>query len=352
MIILSLTTQYENLGDELINLMLLRQLAKSHKIIALSSNAPEWYIENIKNGLQELQSNVTLIEDSKIFYITLTKKVFSNNRIWLFTSCGDVSSSRPTILKDLLLLALQYLSNLRVAQVGASISRITSSRATLLKISQNRGKNITVRDTASQELLRKQHINVRLVPDLSFLLQTTAIKPLRSRLALISIRYHTDVDVERLLRDLKSLFCTLSKHQLLPAFTWQVSRDAEFCRHLANMLNVPIRSLTTTTSNRLQAAFDLYDEADVVISNRLHVLLLAASRNTCPIAMLHTSEIKIRAVMRDMDMYDNIICDSSTIEKTVDHILHNKHATKLALEKTFRENSEIIKNYLFENITV
>lgn len=48
---LSLRTQYDNLGDEIINAILLKELAQRMPVLALGHAVPDWYLANLHNHL-------------------------------------------------------------------------------------------------------------------------------------------------------------------------------------------------------------------------------------------------------------------------------------------------------------
>ena len=81
--------------------------------------------------------------------------------------------------------------------------------------------------------------------------------------------------------------------------TWQVSSDAEYCEWLAGALRVDVAAPSTDGLGRFERSCAVYDEAAVVVSNRLHVLLIAASRGAKPVSILHSQERKVRAIMTD-----------------------------------------------------
>ncbi|WP_165225736.1 polysaccharide pyruvyl transferase family protein [Affinirhizobium pseudoryzae] len=296
-------TQFENLGDEVINAVLARELAGRMKLVALTRGVPDWYLSNMKDHLGAIDCNVEYYTDSAAFIRKSLSVSFGGGRNWLFTSCGDVSASRSNYKRDGSFAALQYLPSLRLASVGASYSRISTSKAWLLRLASRRGKAISVRDTRSQDLLAANGVEVKLVPDLAFKLPWVK-SPSERRRALFTFREIAGQNAAYFAGKLRNIVRILSDAGISSVMTWQVGRDEAYCRSLATELGIRLEP-ASEGRNRFRKTCDFYDGADIIFSNRLHALLIAASRGAVPVAVLHAEERKIRGIFEDngMDLY-------------------------------------------------
>lgn len=227
----------------------------------------------------------------------------------MFSSCGDVSSQRSNYKRDGYFEALQYLPKLRLGLVGASYSKVSPSKARLLRISQRRSGALSVRDRRSQALLARAGVNLPVVPDLAFLLPTVApaSKAGLRDLALIMLREVVNVPFEQTVSLTADLATRLRVQGLQPAIAWQVGRDADFGRRLAEATGIEILTPPEQTAGRFAASCGLYDRTAVIFSNRLHGLLLAASRGVLPVAQLDAQEQKVRGIFEDAGLADLIL---------------------------------------------
>ena len=308
-IYLSLKTQYENLGDEVINGLMLRELCRRTNVVALAEGVPRWYIGNLKQLLGDLADKIQFVSSSTTFIRKLLAAGLFGPESLMFTSCGDVSSTRSNYNRHLLFEALQYLPNLRLGMVGASYSNVSRSEARLLQVAHRRSSALSVRDRRSQQVLARSQVTVPVVPDLAFLMPTTApasTGPNRD-LALIMLREVAHVPFGQTLALTTNLAANLKLNRLRPAIAWQVGRDAAFGLRLADAAELPIVTPAEQTNGRFAKACELYDRTAVIFSNRLHGLLVAGSRGAIPVALLDIQERKIRGIFEDAGLTDMIL---------------------------------------------
>jgi polysaccharide pyruvyl transferase WcaK-like protein len=115
----------------------------------------------------------------------------------------------------------------------------------------------------------------------------------RNKLVYVSFRDPRDPDkIEDILVSLKSLKAS-GKIDLVPVY--QVKHDLEFMQLLARELCIesPIEIIQPEKQ---------YMEAAFVVSNRLHVLLLAWQTGASPIALISEANIKIRGLFEDLSL--------------------------------------------------
>ena len=302
---LSLRTQYDNLGDEIINAILLKELAQRMPVLALGHAVPDWYLANLRNHLGSAWKSVVCHGDRATFISKLLRKGLERARHWLFTACGDVGGTASHYRRDGMLAMMTALPSLRLASVGASCANLSASKAALLRQASRRGAVIGVRDTASAAILSTRGIEATLVPDLAFKLPW-AMRP-EARQAIFSFREVAEQDRAALLRELAGVVTSVRRAGLRPVMTWQVARDEPFCKNLAGALAIPFIDCLGSNEGRFHRALAFYDEAALAVSNRLHVLLIAAARGAAPFAMLPPGEAKIAPLLVDQGMGNCIL---------------------------------------------
>lgn len=302
---LSLRTQYDNLGDEIINAILLKELAQRMPVLALGHAVPDWYLENLRNHLGPAWKSVVCHRDRAAFATKLLRKGLGRARHWLFTACGDVGGTRSHYRRDGMLAMLTALPSLRLVSVGASCANLSVSKAALLRQASRRGALIGARDSVSAATLSTRGIEAMLVPDLAFRLPWTA-RP-DARRAILSFREVAGQDRVALLQGLAGIVSSVRRAGFQPVMIWQVSRDESFCKNLAGALGIPAVDCLGSSTGRFERALAFYEEAALAVSNRLHVLLIAAARGAAPFAMLPPGEAKIAPLLADQGMADCIL---------------------------------------------
>ncbi|MFQ8432853.1 polysaccharide pyruvyl transferase family protein [Amaricoccus sp. W119] len=309
---LSLRTRYENLGNEIINTLLIRELCRRGRVVGLGSGVPGWYLESIRAGLGRLSERLTVVPRRRQFALAILKAGLREPGSLIFTSRGDVSNPRSNYRRDVYLYALQRLPGMNLALVGASFDTISPSKAWLLRAAQRRGGAISVRDSRSRLLLAGAGVGAPLVPDLAFLLPTTEPKAGPRRLALFMPRRRATIPVDKVAGIVAHSADVLRSRGLEPAIAWQSGQDASFCRALARAAGLPVATPSERTVGRLPAMEKLYRESAIVLSNRLHALLIAAANGALPVALLEPEETRVRGIFEDAGWAD-LVTDARAV---------------------------------------
>lgn len=310
---LSLSSAFTNLGDEVINRMLICEIVKRTRLVALNPKMPQWYIKNLIKDLESYSDRIKITDSHCNFFLRLALAGLKRERSYLFTSPGGASRGNSSPVRDSFLAALQFLPSLRWGMVGNTFESLNTSRVLALRIAQSRGRAISVRECASRQLLLRHRIIVDVVPDLAFLLPFQDLRP--KSILLISMRTSPSSS-QAVLQSLIPAVSIARTLHLNPVVTWQNNNDEEYCRWIASSLGLQLKPLPTYELGRLEEACLLYDQAAAVISNRLHVLLIAASRGAKPVPILYPGEIKVRGVFSHSGLQHNTIevGTSSTID--------------------------------------
>lgn len=306
----SLRTQYENLGDEVINGLLVRELARRMPVTALADGVPDWYLRQFKTHIDQ-GAAVTFETSAARFYTRLALAGAKPQASYLFLSPGDTTSrSEKFNARDFLMRGLARLPGLRLANVGASFSALSAARAKILSSSLKRGGPLTVRDHRSAALAARDGLKLPVVPDLAYLLGRKNSG--RADKALISLRAADPasftgtavLDLVQIARDAG----------LEPVITWQVARDRDYCRALAESLGGQFVDFVGARPTLGEVAA-LYQQCRIVFSNRLHVLLIAAAFGAIALPLIGKAEAKVRGVFEAAALDDLIIDDQDEVGK-------------------------------------
>ncbi len=341
-IFFSLNAQFCNLGDEIINTQLIMQLAKRGKVFALSSNVPDWYLRNIKYALRDNEVKIEFVNNRFHFFLQMLKSSLNSEAALLVTSCGDISMNRETPLRDLAIEVLLKTLRMGIASIGISFSNMSESKLRLWRKIHHAKRYIAPRDSKTAALLAEQGVDAECIPDLAFGLPYTRLPGIRGSAA-ISLR-ETELPPTLLKITIENSMHVVNSigHELIT--TWQVDYDKELTHQLSDTFCLKLLKPETVLEGRQQALEAIYDQCDFVISNRLHVLLLAASRGARPIPLLTQSETKIRSIFEDCGLTSQIIeaKDKTSRQEISDAI---KSSETNDYRELFFKYSKDIENY-------
>lgn len=338
----SLNAQFENLGDEIINGQLIKGLSRRGSVVALTSGVPDWYASNIKSALSEESLNVEFIKSPFLFWMRVFSARFTRTPAWLVTSCGDITETSETALKDIALAILTNLLGLGIASIGISFSSMNQSRIRFWRTKRHGLRVIGPRDQKTAHFLRTSGIAARLIPDLAFGLPFECANTDRP-IALISLR-ETNVCPTILNQSIEAVIAANNVSGLEIATTWQVDFDEPLSKRMADLFKLKLINPKSRTDARQDAIESIYDQCKIVISNRLHVLILAASRGAVPVPLLAPSETKVRSIFEDMGLGRQIIeVDRSTNTQSV--LLAIRLAAAEDYQKKFSDYSIEIEEF-------
>lgn len=278
---LSMKTQFENLGDALINRELIALLSEHGRLIVDVSSTPDWFVQMLS-----LPGNVTRTHGRFQSLMLMCRERLAGNEVFYFFlpggHIGEYSLLR--FLKRTLILLPYFLLKIfgiRFCQIGSSLERLGTRHQLYLKLRQRLMHAFFVRDINSSQFLKNARIRHNgILPDLAFnLFADSKTEPNGTGNVCFSFRtdqhpaqfdecyslieqavrvlpketsYYFSVQVERDKRGVEGIRSRLQEHHGISAKIFHETR------------NIP----------RMQ---DFYLKMDVVISNRLHVLLLGAS---------------------------------------------------------------------------
>lgn len=306
-------TQYDNMGDLLINKCLIDELANFGEIYLDTKKVPY----DFKKILLEHPNSYELSTVSTFSFkgkgLILIPFIKKNKYSHLFKSPGPFGGAKTTNdkIRYFLFYYLFFIirkKGVKSYLIGNDIIINSKFDAWIFKKYSIILKGILVRSTRNVEVLKKLHLsNVEYSPDLCFLMNSKN-KSSKSKKVAISFRNIENDDMhEKIIQSVKNLILFYSNKNYQIVFFHQVDRDYDYNKCLFELFkeksNVNFRTSVLTWNDR-----DFYNDIELVLSNRLHVLLLAQSYSSIPIALLNENlkTMKINDVFESISLKDLI----------------------------------------------
>ena len=152
----------------------------------------------------------------------------------------------------------------------------------------------------------------------------------------------TDADRAAVVTQLVAMVARSRDLGLEPVFGWQVARDENYNRALAEQTGAGLLMLPGSGQDRLAPTLESYSDVAVIISNRLHGLLLAASRGALPVPILSDSERKVRGVFEHAGLAHLLLSDAlapGASANTLTEIVTKQGPLADSIEQAFKANS-------------
>lgn len=145
-----------------------------------------------------------------------------------------------------------------------------------------------------------------------------------------------------MLKSLKKVFSHFKDYKFV--LTYQVEYDKAVCeeiqREFASLYDIEFHDGLLS----VEEAFHIYSNAEFVLSNRMHVLMLAVKANTLPIALTNTSEhFKLVSIFKDENMEDCLFDIEGLETDTLQNTVQDKCNLMPRFEKIIKKNASSVK---------
>ncbi|WP_316844705.1 polysaccharide pyruvyl transferase family protein [Pedobacter psychrodurus] len=357
--------QIENTGDLLINKAIVDLLDDYGNVILDDSHTPSWFIKEISpSGTHQYLSSVSSDSLLKTIFKRLRKKDKNDkHEIFLVIQPGHTSRKglKPALwsIKTLVELFILKSFGCKIVRTGFSIGPFDTLNGWLESLTSRTFYHYSVRDKSSLNLAQRYKFhNPKYSPDLAWAYLPNNIENKEMRVYyVLSFRSNSYGDlhdqnylspiIESLIEMLKGGMPLTTKIVI----SYQVKYDRDACLSLHAALSEIFPNVEFLDKKLLlDEAVSLYSGAKCVISNRLHVLLLAMQCNS--LALPFVSEVdnrKITSIYKDNGLDSVIIYNSDTLEINRDkfsfainntNVIMNKFSTLVA------KNTAMIKENL------
>lgn len=336
-------TQFENIGDALIARELLCFIRKRASDFYVDDRStPEHFKKLINLMDQESSSKRGAGFKRKIIKDLLTRK----NCVYVFKP-GHIFKSKFSIsdlVYYLFFIALGLLG-LRYVQYGCSIGPLDKWNVFFSRLMNPFYLDRTAREDYSIDFLKENLIDpVRYFPDLAFLLKFRPRLGNDEGFFCFSFRTGTinmddhgyTAKIEKILLNENLPFLSSRKIKVCS----QVERDSAYMRSLAKLFSVAPDNKVFFDDHvcSVDVFLDFYNNVDFVLSNRLHVLLSAASRGAIPIALIDkNTHTKITGIFEKVGLSDLIvdINEPENAVKNIQVIFESKQIFNALLQNVF-----------------
>jgi polysaccharide pyruvyl transferase WcaK-like protein len=295
-------TQFDNLGDALINRELFKICAEHGSVVVCTSGVPGDFLNWLR--LSDIPK-VNVITRKGPFFLQIVNSiilsVLGKRRVYIVQNpggyIGEISSS-ALVVKRIKAIFISMLRRFGVRSIllGASYEGLGVRNLVAVKLLSEALSVHAVRDNESRDYCQKNGIFVSgVLPDLAFNVSFTERRPtMLARTCIVSLRDPKDSNYcDAIVGKLRRAYQTGCFESVL--LTYQVQRDGHFMESFREMLleaGVPVERGAIPLLAGIEENLSYYSSAGLVVSNRLHVLLLAWRAGTPAIAVVKNGDNK------------------------------------------------------------
>lgn len=287
-VFISLRTQFENLGDCIINWLLISELAKSRQVYVLHRGSPDWLRERLQSleGCHNFDSAYAWCRSLISAARSPSHCIVYHFKPGHYVSNNDLRG----LTKSIALFGFTSVSKMagwRFRRVGVSFS-MPSGMARLADVYTGRQHDCYgLRDRKSLQMAKDLGIAAVYSPDLAFLLSSQEGSSENGCTKFgISFRRRDWIQPKGdLFKQFLDAVGNISQRcKLEPVAISQVAFDESLTKTLSQELRC-CEICFEQSEDAVQNLFADYGECRFVISNRLHVLIFAWSQGAIPIPL-------------------------------------------------------------------
>ena len=348
---ISFRTQFENLGDCIINWLLMKKLAETRDVHILCSSTPAW----LRTRLQS-HSRFFVYENSAKWYQRAIQELVAGKHrlVFQFKPGHYATDGFRGNVKSVAMMgftALCYVCGIKFRRMGVSLGKQTK----LSRLAESWMGSIhdpyCLRDHESVETARKIGIEkAKYSPDMAFLLpyDDSDFESRRKMAICFRKRPWTEDGAKRkrLEQGVKEIEST---HDFSSVIVSQVSLDHELLASFAVSMECSAVMFGQSESSAAEI-FDTYRQCQYAISNRLHCLVFAWAHGAIPIPVVDPNhDQKVIDLFNTIGLSDLLIeiDDIGNLPNHVNHIHEEQAAWRVRIKEVFsRAQTEL--SQLFE----
>lgn len=347
-------TQQFNAGDLLINRMLIEELSHYGTVYVDCYNCSESF-KSILIG-----NSPCIIDVYSTYRFSLKKGSFfsfarflKEKNVALYTqSPGPLNKVHNILVKTSFKIIRNVLSIMHIPfiRIGSCCSAAMLSNINVL---ENSNVQYYVRSNKSVEFLKQfRNYGIHYIPDLAYLYRDHVEISEKLKIAVMSFRKVTE-SLNEFISWVRNCIDLLNENGYKVIFYYQVEPDYEFMKYLYDSIGnefISLRSDLVWYDN-----FDFYSDKSIVISNRLHCLLLGALYDAVPLAYVDNN----RYVRKIQDVFESsfgadapkYITDNTSLEKLYDIVKNLSEHQKVINDKVFN-NASLCRSKIKSIITL
>lgn len=333
------TADFNNTGEVLIYKVLLDNLREYGNVIVDDSpRIQPLFLNRIGIHNDEKLSRYSTLSFVKYIFLTGAKNIFKRKPIYFVTGVGDhVVKGNKDVVKNmmsLIFILVLRICGIKMLRIGMSMAFAGSKEKFSERLLSSVISNYYVRDRISLKQCIDAGVKAKLAPDLSWGYKVEGINVSNSgkKQMIFSFRDYirkneNDGYKKRLYTTIGNVVRHISKDPYVEVlFTYQCDYDhgvMEEIKHYCKLDNVTVIEELIT----LQNANQYYGESSVIITNRLHVLLLGYKYGALTIGLTDVRKhSKIAGIFKDEGIENHLIDinqEDHIIIEYVDNLLNN-----------------------------
>lgn len=350
----NLETQFENTGDLLINQVLIDQLSKFGIVVIDDRNTPREFLNALITNSNVITSSHLGIYENFTDY--LLKRTHDGNTSYLVYVPGVLYRfGFVRALKSFKQIYRNYKlqrKGIRLMRIGISIKSLKHLNGFSEAINSRYFHAYLLRDRKSIEKAKNYNLsNIGYIPDLAWAYSPTCgiVKSDRSNTKLVVLSFrsnnfggtHDPENMEKIIAAMDNLLLSLPYEKLAIKIAYQVSFDRQACIQIFDFFRNRYNVEIIDELLNIEKACSIYSSADIIFSNRLHVLLLGIVNKTLSVPLLnHYSNDKIIGIFKDNDLEETVLYYDNKNE------INSKKITQIVLKK-----NAILEKYNFRVAT-
>lgn len=337
-------TQQSNMGDLVINRMLIQELGKYGTVYVdcygVSKKFKQYILES-QNTIDVYKEYGVSLKKGKLIKFAYFTKQF-NVRLFV-QSPGPIAEPNSFWTKTYLRIVYKWVKANRIPfyRIGSCCSAIMARKGMLHNCNVScyflRAKNTV------EYMKSLGYNNVDYIPDLAYLLPSETFS-VKKKKAAINFR-EIKTDLSTFMSWIKDVVSLLISNGYTVELYYQVQQDKIFMQAIfdnLNNYNVVFREEILWFDR-----VDYYADKDLVVSNRLHSLLIGASYGAIPIAYIDTDVLIAKVKDIFQSSFDGKCFNYITTNRSLDVIkkaLKNKEKYQKQISYIFRRNKSLCQN--------
>lgn len=356
-------TQFANTGDLLINKTLLDIISSKGMIVVNDTKMPVSYknelLHNVSNVLL-FSENLTNLSFSRMMISSLLKNfIFKKTEIYILENPGHHISKliKPgkSHYKDFFKKYVQSMLGCNILKIGVTLGPYSDSMSIFYSRISKLYHSILIRDFKTLELTNQFNFsNVSYIPDLAWaynhdkFVRTPTVEIPKDKYIVLSFRDAIEGTArnrdyyDQIQNSIEKILKTNLDYTFV--FSFQVMYDREVCKDFVALFEAKYNVVFIDSCLSISDAMHLYSNSEMVISNRLHVLLLAIKSKTLPVAITNVSQHnKLVSMFYDENVNECVIdVESLDLTNQLDALCNQKDMILNKFDLIVKKNMQLI----------
>jgi len=349
----STKTQFENIGDALINREMMNLAAAYGRVHLDLSRCPPSFAKTL--GVDKIGVHYN---HSASLFARMLSFALKGRRCYYFLSPGGYIGelkARQILAKTLytFVLLVFWLFGVRLCLIGVSYERIGPIYRVIQRLRSHLFYRHIVRDELSWRYAQKHGFKVHgIMPDLAFNIFPEQPKfGALEKINRVALSFRTDqyASQKEHVQDIMLKLAAILPRETEYVFVTQVERDLKNSEHLKTTLEKQLgREIPLYVHcHSIEECLKIYATCDLVATNRLHALLMGASQNGHGIAVISEGKNeKIEGILSALNMRDSAVWAENATEERLSSAIQHALLHPLEGHRQRRELHNVMRDLL------